>query len=97
MINTQMRNYPYYKYATSANEYGQETLNLASSGTIKIAINITSREIKDSVLYSEAEYIGLTRANIDDKTVIDFNGKKLKVLFVNPIGRLNQAFLKGIE
>lgn len=95
MINADMRLYDYYTYGEN-NAYGEQVLSKDIVGTIKMAINITSQSIQDNINYKEAAYMGLTHAPIDDTYVIQYGEKKLKVLYVNPKGRLTQAFLAEI-
>ena len=95
MTNTAMRLYDYYTYSGS-DEYGAPHLNEEISGNIKIAIYTTSQGIQDNINYSNANYIGLTLAPIDDSYVIKYGEEKLKVLYVNPQGRYKQAFLSKI-
>ena len=94
MINSQFRTYDYYTFGDKDN-YGQPTLSETPRGKIKIALNILSQSAQDNILYEDCSYVGLTHdANINDKYVIQFGDEKLKVLYVNPIGRLKQVFLK---
>lgn len=102
MINTDMRLYNYYTYGAS-DSYGQQTLKKDESGapviqgSIKIAINTTSQEIQDNINYKDCSYIGLTHDKaVNDTYVIQYGNEKLKVLYVNPRGRLRQVFLKKI-
>lgn len=88
-----MRTYDYYTYGAD-DGYGQPTLSPAPTGKIKIAINISSQSVQDNINYTDAEYVGVTLANADDTFVIDYEGQKLKVLYVNKKGRFNQVFLK---
>ena len=92
MINSKMRSYNYFTYGEN-NAYGQPQLSETAQGTIKMAINITSQSIQDNIQYKNATYLGLTFATVDDKYVIDYNGVKLKVLYVNPLGRYKQVFM----
>lgn len=94
MINSQMKLYNYFLYGIK-DEYGQLTLSNTAIGKVKIAINISSQSAQDNILYKDCSYIGLTNdKDINDKYVIEYNGNKLKVLYVNPIGRYKQVFLK---
>lgn len=96
MINTDMREYSFYKYGED-DGYGQAALSTEPIGKIKIAINITSQSVQDNILFKDCTYTGLTQdAAIDDTYVIDYQGEKLKVLYINPKGRYKQAFLKGM-
>lgn len=91
MINTNMR---YYSYSTfGANDsYGQPQLS-EPVGTIKMNISLVNQTIQGNIKYTDAEYVGLTKAEVDDTYVIDYGEEKLKVLYVNPFGRYKQVFL----
>ena len=94
MITLDQRVYDYYTFGAD-DDYGQPQLPVKASGTVSMAINLLSHRIEDSVLFADAEYIGLTYdQTIDDKCVIDFNGEMLKVLYISPYGRFRQAFMK---
>lgn len=93
MINVDMRDYNYYLYGEN-NAYGQPQLSAEAQGTVKMAIYTVSQSIQDNILYQDCSYIGLTSdAEIDDKYVIQYDKERLKVLYVQPRGRLKQAFL----
>ena len=101
MINAQFRTYDYYSFGNK-DGYGQPALITDSNGlpvvqgTIKMSINISTQSIQDNINYKDAQYIGLTLGSITDKDVIDLDGSKLKVLYVNTFGRYKQVFLKEI-
>lgn len=102
MINADMRLYDFYTFG-AANSYGQQTLikdengKPVIQGSIKIAINTTSEAIQDNINYKDSSYIGLTYDKaVSDSYVIQYGEEKLKVLYVNPRGRLKQVFLKKI-
>ena len=91
-----MVSYKYYKYYDK-NEYGQLTLSNNAAGVVKMAIYTTSQSIQDNINYKDANYIGLTHSNLlDDKTVIQYGDKKLKVLYISQESRFKQVFLKEI-
>lgn len=97
-----MKEYSYYLYGNK-NAYGQQQLILDDlkqpkiQGTIKIAINITSQSVQDNIKYKDCSYMGLTfNRSINDSFVIQYGEEKLKVLYVNTIGRYRQVFLKEI-
>nr|DAO48221.1 MAG TPA: hypothetical protein [Caudoviricetes sp.] len=93
MVNTQMKTYSYYSYGEK-DGYGQEQLSTSPAGTVKMAINILSQSVQDNALYSGAQYIGLTHnKDISDKWVILYGTEKLKVQYVNPLGRMCQVFM----
>ena len=95
MINTDFRTYNYFSLGDN-DGYGQATLSKEPTGTIKMAINITSQGIQDNVNYKDAQYVGLTLGDVSDKFVIDYEGSKLKVLYINPKGRYKQVFMSEI-
>lgn len=87
-----------YDYSTtgSIDEYGQQTMSNEIKGQVRMAINLTSQSIQDNINYKDAQYIGLTHTVIDDTYIIHYGSSKLKVLYVNPFGRLKQVFLQEI-
>ena len=102
MINADMKTYNYFTIG-AADEYGQQQLIKDATGapkvqgSIKMAINTTSQAIQDNINYLDSAYIGLTHnKTVNDSFVIQYGEEKLKVLYVNPIGRLKQVFLKKI-
>jgi hypothetical protein len=95
MINTQMKNYSYYTLNTN-DEYGQPQ-PIKAEDTIKMAINFVTESIQENPLYSGAQYTGLTlNKNIDASYIIQYGDEKLKVLFVNKMGRYKQAFMARV-
>ena len=93
MINAQMRQYEYYTYGEQ-NAYGQSQLSAEPQGVIKMAINITSQNTQDNILYNNSTYIGLTTdAEVNDTYVIQYEKERLKVMYVNPMGRFKQVFM----
>ena len=94
MINTDFRTYNYYSIG-ELDEYGQNTIgqDLTPKGLIKMAIYITTQSIQNNINYSNAQYVGLTKGDVNDKFIIDYDGRKLKVLYINPKGRYKQVFL----
>lgn len=91
-----MKTYDYYLY-DKKDAYGQLQISDNPVGKVKMCINITSQIIQDNINYSNAQYLGLTYdRNITDKCVIFMNHTKLKVLYVNPKGRMVQVFMSEI-
>ena len=91
MINSQIKSYDYYILTT--NDYGQDIVSTEPAGQVRMAINIITQNNQDSILYSEAEYIGLTHNKVSDTYVIQYNDTKLKVLYINEMGRYTQVFM----
>jgi hypothetical protein len=93
MINTDMREYDFYTYGDS-DGYGQPALSKDVQGKIKIAIYETSTAIQNNIAYKNASYVGLTHdSKVNDTYVINFENKRLKVLYVKPKGRFKQVYL----
>ncbi|MBQ0088116.1 MAG: hypothetical protein KBT27_02150 [Prevotellaceae bacterium] len=89
MINADFRSYNYYKYGTK-NAYGEEVVDYtAAAGQIVLAIYLVGQELSGNINYKDASYVGfaLTTTAIDETYVINYGGKKLKVLYVFP-GRI---------
>lgn len=93
MINNDMRLYDFYVYGDK-NEYGQKQLSNDVKGKVSIAIYTTNQSIQDNINYRNASYIGLTNDNtISDNYVIKYGNEKLKVLYIQPLGRYKQVYL----
>ena len=92
MINADMRLYNYFTLGTE-DEYGQLVISNEPVGQIKMAINISSQAVQENINYTGATYVGLTHAKVDDTYVIEYGDERLKVLYVNNKGRLNQVFM----
>jgi hypothetical protein len=91
-----MRLYDYFTLGAK-DAYGQATLPKPTDkpiGQIKIAIYESSQSVQDNINYKDCNYIGLTQNEVDDKMIIAYKNKRLKVLTVNSQGRYKQVFLK---
>lgn len=95
MINTAFRKYNYFTFGAK-DDYGQPQLSSEVQGEINMAIFTTSTSVQDNINYKDANYIGLTYALLDETFVIQYGEEKLKVLYVLPVGRYKQAFLKRV-
>jgi hypothetical protein len=96
MINAKLRNYDYFTLG-ALDEYGQPQASTEPQGQIKIAIHTLNTTVTENIKYKEATYLGLTLDSlVCDSWIIDYKGIKLKVLYVNPEGRLKQVFMKEI-
>lgn len=96
MINANMRLYNYFTLGKK-DGYGQPQVSKEVKGQIKMSISITSQSIQENINYKDASYMGLTHSNVDDTYVIQYGEEKLKVLYINPVGRYKQVFLKRYE
>lgn len=92
MINAAMRKWDFYLYE-SVNAYGQAQLSADVKGSVKMSIVESSRSVQDNILYSGAEYVGLTMEPVTDKYVIKYGSERLKVLHVTAAGRYKQVYL----
>ena len=96
MINTNMRLYDFFTFG-ELDEYGQPQLSKEIQGAVKMAITTTSQSVQDNVLYTGASYMGLTYdKRVNDSYVIDYEGTKLKVIYINPQGRLRAVFMAKV-
>lgn len=96
MINADFHSYNYFTFGDK-DKYGQAQLSEEIQGSVSMAINTISQTITDSVRYKDATYLGLTHdAKVNDTYVIEYGAEKLKVLYVNPRGRLKQVFMAEI-
>ena len=97
MITTNMRSYNYSTLG-EPDAYGVPAYNPNEvSGTVKMAIYITSQSIQDNINYQGCNYLGLTMdKSINDKMIIHYGNEKLKVLYVNPQGRVKQVYLQRL-
>ena len=95
MINTNMHSYNYYVYEDS-NGYGQPTISDVK-GTIKLSINVISQSVGTSIKYKDSSYIGVTHnTNINDTYIIQYNNERLKVNYINKIGRYILVYMSNI-
>ena len=83
MFDAKMREYDYY-ILQDKDEYGQTTLSTIPEGKVKMAIFISSQSAQDNILFEGCNYIGITYAKVRDTYVIDYEGEKLKILYVTP-------------
>ena len=92
MINLEMRNYSYYTLGAN-DAYGQPQLSEVPVGEINMAIYPINHSIGDNVLYSNATYMGLTMERVSDKFIFEYRDMRLKVLYVQELGRFKQVYL----
>ena len=97
MINPNKRLYDYYTFH-GFNDYGEATLSGTPQGKIKMSINISSQATQDHILYKDCQYVGLTTdAGVNDTYVIQYGEERLKVLYVNPMGRQKQVYMRSMN
>jgi hypothetical protein len=88
-----MRDYSFYTL-DGTDAYGQpQTTDIV--GSVKMAIYLYTQNVTDSIKYRECTYIGFTTdKSIGDNYIINYGKERLKVLYVNPVGRFRQVYLK---
>lgn len=92
-MKQKMRQYDFYTYATN-DEYGQPMLSPDVKGQISIYINVLTQGTQDNALYENSTYIGLTAdSKVNNTYVIQYGNERLKVLYVNPLGRYKQVYM----
>lgn len=94
MINSNFREYQYFKLQET--QLGQQVLpkDAQPIGAVKLAVYLTSQSIQDNINYKNAQYMALTHSSLlDSSNIIQYGDKKLKVLYINPYGRMKQVFL----
>ena len=92
MINPDMREYSYFTLGEK-DAYGQATLSSSPVGKVKMAIYLNTQSVNNTnIKYTDCDYVGITFANVDDTYVIDYEGERLKVSYVNP-GRYKQVLM----
>ena len=96
MINTDMRTYDYFTLGEE-DAYGQAKISDTPKGKVKMAVYTSSKGIQDNINYVGCQYVGITNTRINDTYVIDYEGKRLKVLYVTPGGRhIYQVFMAEV-
>lgn len=96
MVNADMREYQYYTYGDQ-NAYGQATLSEDAQGVVKMAIYTTTQSVQDNINYTGATYFGLTHnATVNNRWAIQYGSRRLKVLYVTPLGRYKQVFMAEV-
>ena len=100
MIYSNMRLYDYWLVSVNE-EYAQEIMPSADdtpTGKVKLSIYPTSTGTQENILYANCSYVGLTfDAEIDDKYIIQYGTERLKVMYIQPIGRYKQVYMKRVE
>lgn len=92
MINIELKNYNFYTLGEN-NAYGQPKVSDMPAGSIVMAIYPINHSIGDNVIYHNATFMGLTRELINDKYIIEYRGNRLKVLYVQELGRFKQVYM----
>lgn len=93
MISAEMKEYTFSTLG-ELDEYGQPQTT-DNVGSIKMAIYLYTQNVTDSIKYKDCSYIGFTNdKTIADNYIVNYGNEKLKVLYVNPVGRFRQVYMK---
>jgi hypothetical protein len=88
-----------YSFSTlgGTDSYGfPQVSNIA--GFVKMSIYLYTQNVTDNIKFRDATYIGFTHdKTIADNYIVNYEDKRLKVLYVNPVGRFNQVYLKEVD
>lgn len=98
MFARDMKLYNYYTIG-EPNAYGVPQMPSKDAepvGQVKLAIYLSSQSTQDSINYRDCNYVALTTAKVKDTYVIDYEGERLKVLYIQPSGRYTQVYLKKL-
>lgn len=91
-IASRMKNYGVAGFG-ELDAYGQKKKPTKPTRYITADIEILSQQINDTVLYKDAEYIGISHDTLTDQDYVFYEDEILKVLYVNNKGRYNQFFM----
>ena len=81
-------------YADTVDEYGQPRKGTSSSTTIEMFVKEYSQQNVDNPKYVDVELLGLTKAEVGLKNMIEIDSVKYDVLHVTPSKRYNEVFLR---
>lgn len=74
-------------------EYGQEGINPINQTPIEITFGIYKHQPTEDIRFQNVEYVGLTKASVNDSQAIKIGDKEYKIQFVNPFGRYKEVFM----
>ena len=76
-------------------DYGYQLAEELSTRKIEGSVSLYQHTQTSDIRYIDCEYVVLTKdKDISVNDSIEINGKEMKVMFVNPYGRLKQVFIK---
>ena len=58
-----------------------------------MAINLLSQNTVNTIHYTNAKYIGITTAKVNDAYVMEYKESLLKVAYINDMGRFKAVYL----
>lgn len=97
MIQSNMKLYNYY-VLNELDDYGTNQASEEVKGQVKLSIFLQTKQLSDNSIYKETQFTALTNdKDINEKYLIEYNEKLLKVLYINDLGRYRQVYLGSIN
>jgi hypothetical protein len=92
-----MKLYNYYTLG-ELDGYGTNQTSEEVKGQVKLSIFLQTKQLSDNSIYKETQFTALTNdKDINEKYLIEYNEKLLKVLYINDLGRYRQIYLGSIN
>lgn len=97
MIQSNMKLYNYY-VLDELDDYGTNQASEEVQGQVKLSIFLQTKQLSDNSIYKETQFTALTNdKDINEKYLIEYDEKLLKVLYINDLGRYRQVYLGSIN
>lgn len=97
MIQSNMKLYNYY-VLDELDDYGTNQASEEVKGQVKLSIFLQTKQLSDNSIYKETQFTALTNdKDINEKYLIEYNEKLLKVLYINDLGRYRQIYLGSVN
>ena len=97
MIQSNMKLYNYYTL-DELDDYGTNQASEEIKGQVKLSIFLQTKQLSDNSIYKDTQFTALTNdKDINEKYLIEYNEKLLKVLYINDLGRYRQVYLGSIN
>lgn len=97
MIQNNMKLYNYYTLG-ELDDYGTNQASEEVKGQVKLSIFLQTKQLSDNSIYKETQFTALTNdKDINEKYLIEYNEKLLKVLYINDLGRYRQVYLGSVN
>lgn len=97
MIQNNMKLYNYYTLG-ELDDYGTNQSSEEVKGQVKLSIFLQTKQLSDNSIYKETQFTALTNdKDINEKYLIEYNEKLLKVLYINDLGRYRQVYLGSVN
>lgn len=97
MIQSNMKLYNYY-VLDGLDDYGTNQASEEVQGQVKLSIFLQTKQLSDNSIYKETQFTALTNdKDVNEKYLIEYNEKLLKVLYINDLGRYRQIYLGSVN